>query len=92
MRSELRPGKPVKSYSYVYILSSKRDPTRHYTGLTDDLKERMRKHNAGECRHTAKHKPWELKVAVAFAERERASAFERYLKTHSGRVFASRHL
>ena len=82
----------MKTYSYVYILQSKRDPSRHYTGLTDDIKERFRKHNAGECRHTAKHTPWVLKVAIAFAERERAAAFEDYLKTHSGRVFASRHL
>ncbi|HPF98723.1 MAG TPA: GIY-YIG nuclease family protein, partial [Kiritimatiellia bacterium] len=91
LRFELRLGKPVKSYSYVYILQSEPHPERHYTGLTDDMPERLRKHNAGECRHTAKYRPWLLKVAIAFAERDRAAEFEGYLKTHSGRVFASRH-
>jgi len=67
------------------------DADRHYTGITDDLHDRLRRHNAGEVLHTAKHRPWGLRVAVAFRDRERAAAFEKYLKTHSGRVFSSRH-
>ena len=35
---------PVSAYSYVYILVSESDPSRHYTGLTDDLDSRLRKH------------------------------------------------
>ncbi len=33
---------------YVYILESVADAGRHYTGITDDLKVRLIKHNAGE--------------------------------------------
>jgi len=40
---------------------------------------------------TAKHRPWELVVAVEFANEDRALAFERYLKSGSGRAFAKRH-
>jgi hypothetical protein len=37
------------------------------------------------------HMPWELVVAIEFAEERRAVAFENYLKSGSGRAFAKRH-
>ncbi|KAF0177815.1 MAG: excinuclease ABC C subunit domain-containing protein [Limisphaerales bacterium] len=79
------------SFHYVYILRSVANPDRHYVGLTDDLQERLGKHNAGEVTHTAKFKPWVIKTANAFRERERAAEFERYLKSGSGRAFARKH-
>ena len=82
---------PAEESSYVYLLVSEADPSRHYTGCTADLASRLRKHNAGECEHTSKFRPWRVRTATAFADRERAAAFEQYLKSHSGRVFASRH-
>ena len=82
----------MRGYSYVYILQSETDPSRHYTGLTDDLDTRLRKHNAGGVLYTAKFKPWRIHVAIAFRQRERAAAFEKYLKSHSGRAFATKHL
>jgi len=81
----------MKGYKYVYVLQSLSDPARHYTGMTDDLKDRLRRHNAGECTHTANHRPWQLRTATTFSDHSRASAFEAYLKTHSDRVFASHH-
>ncbi len=79
------------SFSYVYLLVSESNPARHYIGLTDDLKDRLRRHNAGEVTHTAKHRPWIVQVAVAFNDRTKAAGFELYLKSHSGRAFAKRH-
>ena len=76
---------------YVYILQSQSDPTQHYTGMTKDLSSRLKKHNKGDVPHTSKHRPWIIRSATAFRTQDRASAFEKYLKTHSGRVFASRH-
>ena len=81
----------MDGYTYVYVLQSKADPRRHYTGLTDNLATRLQKHNDGGVPHTAKYRPWQIRTATAFSERDRAAAFEQYLKTHSGRVFASRH-
>ena len=78
-------------FSYVYLLISESDPGRHYVGLTDNLKDRLRRHNAGEVAHTAKHRLWKLQVAIAFNDRMKASEFEIYLKSHSGRAFAKRH-
>ena len=76
---------------HVYILCSISDATQHYVGFTEDVKQRLADHNAGHCPHTRKHRPWELVVVASFADRESALAFERYLKTGSGRAFASRH-
>jgi putative endonuclease len=79
------------NFHYVYILQSLAVPEHFYTGLTEDLHDRLRRHNAGEVSHTSKFKPWVIKTAIAFRERERASAFERYLKSGSGRAFARKH-
>ena len=73
-------------FTYVYILQSEANPDCFYVGLTDDLRERLRKHNAGEVAHTMKFKPWTVKTAIAFRNRDRAAQFERYLKSASGVV------
>ena len=89
-RSELRLGKPkngAMKFFYVYILQSEIDPRRFYTGLTDDLRKRIKIHNLGHVRHTSKWRPWRLKTYVAFSDRARAVEFERYLKSASGRAF-----
>ncbi len=76
---------------YVYILESVNEPHERYVGHTDDLRARLADHNAGKSPHTAKHRPWNLVCYHAFAEAGRAIAFERYLKTGSGREFRRRH-
>jgi putative endonuclease len=82
----------MHGFHYVYILQSLISPERHYTGCTEDLKIRLKKHNNGEVPHTSKHKPWQIKTAIAFRDQDRAIAFERYLKTASGRAFAIKRL
>jgi predicted GIY-YIG superfamily endonuclease len=78
--------------TYVYILRSIADPERHYVGATGDLRARLQKHNAGEVSHTSKYSPWIIKTYVAFTNEERAFAFEKYLKSASGRAFAKKRL
>jgi predicted GIY-YIG superfamily endonuclease len=63
-----------------------------YIGATRDLRARLQKHNAGEVSHTSKYSPWAIKTYIAFTDEERAFAFEKYLKSASGRAFAKRHL
>ena len=81
----------MQRFFYVYVLRSKSDSSIHYTGITDDLSARLRDHNRGHCLHTAKHKPWIIETAVAFISARKARAFEKYLKSGSGREFARRH-
>ena len=77
---------------YVYILKSLADTERFYTGITDDLKARLSRHNAGAVTHTSKYRPWRIKSYVAFTDEGRAVAFEKYLKPGSGRAFANARL
>ncbi len=79
-------------FRYVYILESLAKSETFYVGCTDDLNERLRRHNSGQVSHTSKFLPWRIKTAVAFADPERAIAFERYLKSASGRAFARKRL
>jgi putative endonuclease len=76
---------------YVYILESL-DAEHFYTGITDDLRARLAAHSAGEVPHTSKYKQWRLKTYVAFSDERQAVAFEKYLKTASGRAFAKKRL
>jgi predicted GIY-YIG superfamily endonuclease len=75
----------------VYILRSLADPNRHYVGLTSDVHGRLAWHNAGLNTHTARNRPWQLLVFMHFDDALAAARFERYLKSGSGRAFATRH-
>ena len=77
---------------YVYILKSLDQPKHYFTGIADDLRARLAKHNAGEVTRTAKYGPWKVNTYFAFSDEKRAWAFERYLKTTSGRAFARKRL
>jgi predicted GIY-YIG superfamily endonuclease len=77
---------------YVYLLQSTGEGDRYYVGATDDLRTRLSHHNAGKVPHTSKYRPWKLKTYVAFSDEAKAFAFEKYLKSGSGRAFAKRHL
>ncbi len=78
-------------FHYVYILQSIADGNRHYVGIAENLEERLKKHNTGQCKHTSKFTPWVIETAIAFRSKEKAIAFEKYLKNHSGRAFARKH-
>ena len=88
--ARLRLGMPASKFHYVYILKSENSKHR-YVGVSEHLKEQLQKHNGGGVPHTAKHRPWQIENAFAFRSREKANAFEAYLKTGSGREFARRH-
>jgi predicted GIY-YIG superfamily endonuclease len=67
-------------------------PDRYYTGFTQNLDRRLSKHNSADDPHTAKYKPWRIKTAIAFNDRQKTLELERYLKSPSGRVFAKKRL
>ena len=76
---------------FVYVLQSLRYPDRYYVGLTNDMAKRLETHNAGASNYTAKDRPWKLIVSVSFEKLYKADAFEKYLKSGSGRAFCKRH-
>lgn len=77
---------------FVYILKSLSRKDAYYVGFTTDLDSRLAIHNRGEVSATAPGRPWAIKTFLAFADRSRALAFEKYLKTHSGRAFSIKRL
>ncbi|WP_345785362.1 GIY-YIG nuclease family protein [Thalassobacterium sedimentorum] len=81
----------MSEFTYVYVLKSRSNPDAHYTGCTQDLNARLAKHNAGAVPHTSKSCPWRIETAISFRSPEKARAFEKYLKSGSGREFARRH-
>jgi putative endonuclease len=77
---------------YVYLIRSIKNNRRTYIGYTGDVQERLETHNSGGSFNTKEDRPWELIVSVQFDKKEKALEFERYLKSGSGRAFATKRL
>ena len=75
---------------YVYIIKSINCPDQIYVGYTRNLKQRLETHNSGGSIHTSRLRPWELIMHLVFSNKEKASSFEKYLKTYSGKAFAKK--
>ena len=82
----------IENFHHVYIINSLSEPDRYYVGSTEDLEQRLKHHNTGKCVHTRKYQPWQIETALAFRSKTKAVAFEKYLKSHSGRAFAKKRL
>lgn len=75
---------------YVYILRC--SDGNLYTGCTADVDERLNRHNLGHVPATKLRLPAALVTYIAFTEKHKAFAFEKYLKTGSGRAFLNKRL
>lgn len=76
---------------YVYVIKSESNPDRYYTGLTSNPEKRLQEHNNGQSIHTNKYRPWKIMNIISFTDPDKAFAFERYLKSGSGRAFTKKH-
>ena len=76
---------------YVYILKSLKDQS-YYKGCTDDLRQRVKKHNSKGVKYSSTKAPFELEWYCAFKNKKKAFAFEKYIKSGSGFAFAKKHL
>lgn len=74
---------------YVYML--KCADGKPYTGCTNDLKNRIKRHNSGYVDATKSKLPVELESYFAFKDEKVAFKFEKYLKSGSGRAFVKKH-
>ncbi|MBL7883984.1 MAG: GIY-YIG nuclease family protein [Bacteroidia bacterium] len=75
---------------YVYLLKCS-DGT-YYTGCTSNLEERMKRHNKKEVLYTSSRLPFELITHIVFTDKYKAFAFEKYLKSGSGKAFTFKRL
>ncbi|OGG72853.1 excinuclease ABC subunit C [Candidatus Kaiserbacteria bacterium RIFCSPLOWO2_01_FULL_53_17] len=74
----------------VYILECA--DGKPYTGCTDNLDERLKRHELGYVPATKDRRPVKLVTHILFDNKYKAFALEKYLKSGSGRAFANRHL
>jgi len=51
----------------------------------------MQEHNTGLSKTTRPHIPWKIEVLISFASKQKAEAFEYYLKKGSGYAFSKKH-
>jgi predicted GIY-YIG superfamily endonuclease len=65
-RAEVPQKRRRAVHEILYILEGV-NSEYFYVGITDDLRARLTKHNAGEVSHTSKYKPWQLKTYIAFS-------------------------
>ena len=74
---------------YVYFLLCSNGQI--YTGSTNDLNERLKRHNSGQVFFTKDKLP--VKLAGYFALKNKYAAFglEKYFKSGSGRAFIKKH-
>src|SRR3989338_5510151 len=82
-------GSRRRDMYYVYSLQCK---DGYYVGCTTDLKDRVVRHTAGQVAATADRLPVKLVFYFALANKYKAFAFEKYLKSGSGRAFIKKHL
>ena len=74
---------------FVYILLSKKD-NKLYTGCTNNLSDRIHRHNSGSVKATRTRRPLELIYKEVFVSKPEAFARERFLKTKWGNTFKQR--
>lgn len=74
---------------YVYSLKCK---DGYYVGCTDNLKDRLGRHQKRQVPATANRLPIKLDFYFAIDDKYKAFEFEKYLKSGSGRAFINKHL
>jgi putative endonuclease len=66
---------------FVYILESLKDGT-YYVGSTQDLDDRIKRHNEGRVNYTKGKKPWKLVYSEEHPDRSSAMKEEYAIKRH----------
>ena len=70
---------------YIYVLQSQSDQ-KLYVGLTDNVHERLRRHNEGRVSSTKTRTPFLLVYHETFIDRNAARRREKFLKSGNGRA------
>ena len=73
---------------YIYSLKCR---DGFYIGCTDNLRDRVERHQKGYVPATADRLPIKLDFYFGITDRYKAFEFERYLKSGSGRAFIKKH-
>jgi putative endonuclease len=83
LKSKSKSKREYDMYTLYIIYSKIID--QYYSGQTNDLNDRLRRHNEGRSLATKRGVPWELKKAVDFETRSEAMNAENWLKRMKSR-------
>lgn len=70
---------------YVYFIRSQKSDFL-YIGITNNLKERLAKHNAGNVFSSKPYIPFSLIGYICLPTKRQAASLEKYFKTGSGKA------
>lgn len=73
---------------YVYLVKCSDESV--YTGCTSSIERRLEQHGKGQVHYTKTRLPVQLVTYIAFADKHKAYAFEKYLKSGSGKAFSNK--
>jgi putative endonuclease len=71
---------------FVYIIESEKDGS-YYVGSTQDLDERIQRHNQGRSKYTKNKRPWRLLYFEEFPDRSSATARENQIKNRKKKEY-----
>ena len=67
----------------VYVLQNASGA--HYVGMSEDVRRRLKEHNAGRVKSTKSGRPWTILLEERVGGRKDARTRERYWKSGAGR-------
>ena len=67
----------------VYILKSQK-VNRYYTGVTQDINQRLERHNQGRNFSTKPYRPWQMIYTERYSSRSEALKREKQIKSYKG--------
>ena len=71
---------------WVYVIESQKDK-RLYVGMSKQVENRLKEHNAGHVTSTKGYRPWKLLYREEVGDRPLARQREKYLKSGSGKEY-----
>ena len=88
----------LMKFSYFYFMKEqvwtvyviKCSDKTYYVGCTNNLENRLERHSKGQVISTKSRLPIALVTHIVFRDKYKAYAFEKYLKSGSGRAFMNK--
>jgi putative endonuclease len=74
---------------FVYIIQSDLDGS-YYIGSTQDLDERLERHNQGRSKYTKLKRPWHLAYTEEYTERAAAMKREKEIKNRKKKAYVEK--
>lgn len=84
-RWKLPSGLVALNMFFTYILQSEKDGT-YYVGSTNNLEQRIRRHNSGGSRYTKSKTPWKIVYKEVYDTLSEAKKREYYIKSLKSKI------